>query len=195
MSMKNLHKNTQESEAALIRGLKQDSVRAFNAIYDMYFRRLYVYCFQFTKSHKDAEDMVQEIFMKLWSSRHGIVAETSLQSFIYRIARNRLISSYRANINSPHYEEYLNYRDTIGAEDSSPMEYEEFKARVNACIDSLPPAQSRILRMSRFAMMPVDEIARQLGIGEQTVRNQLSSALRSMRAKLGMIIMFLLNFG
>ena len=193
--MKNRLKNIPQDEATLIRELKKDSVPAFNAIYYMYFRRVYAYCYQFTKSHKDAEDMVQEIFMKLWTSRHSIVAETSLQWFIYRIARNRLISSYRTNVPSPHYEEYLNYRDTLGAEDNSPMEYEEFKAKVNACIDSLPPAQSRILRMSRFALMSVEDIARELGIGEQTVRNQLSSALKVMRKRLGPLLLLLLNFG
>lgn len=193
--MKKIHNDIQDNEADLIRGLKNDSVQAFNAIYGMYFRRLYVYCYQFTKSHKDAEDMVQEIFMKLWMSRHSIMSEHSLQAFIYRIARNRLISSYRANINSPQYEEYLEYRDTLGAEDYSPMEFEEFRNRINACIDSLPPAQRRILRMSRFGLMPVEDIARELGIGEQTVRNQLSSALRAMRKQLGLLIVFLLNFG
>ena len=75
------------------------------------------------------------------------------------------------------------------------MEYEEFKAKVNACIDSLPPAQSRILRMSRFALMSVEDIARELGIGEQTVRNQLSSALKVMRKRLGPLLLLLLNFG
>lgn len=193
--MKYHRKNIQYDEANLIRELKNDSVQAFNALYEMYFRRVYAYCHQFTKSHKDAEDMVQEIFMKLWTSRHGITAENSLQLFIYRIARNGLISSYRANIHSPHYEEYLNYRDTLGAEDHSPMEFEEFKAKVNACIDSLPPSQGRILRMSRFAMMSVEEIAHELNIGEQTVRNQLSSALRAMRKLLLLLIMLLLNFG
>lgn len=184
-----LHPHKFHDEAALIRGLKNDSVQAFDAIYDMYFRRVYAYCYQFSKSRDDAADMVQEIFIKLWCCRHDITVSDSLHPLIYRIARNGLISRYRLNLNSPRYEEYLNYRDKLGADDYCMMEYEEFVAKIESCIEALPPAQNRILRMSKFQSMTIGEIAQSLGIGEQTVRNQLSAALKTLRSKLGILTM------
>lgn len=182
------------NESKLINELKNDSVAAFNEIYELYFRRLYLYCHQFTKSHNDAEDMVQEIFTTLWITRHHIQSEKTLQGFIFRIARNRLISAYRTNINSPHYEEYLKYCDSLGIEDHSPMEYEEYRKKIETYIDSLPTSQRRILRMARFDMMPLAEIAQKLGISEHSVRNQISKALKTLKKRLELLTLLLISF-
>lgn len=61
--------DNQDIEALLIRRLKNGDVDAFASIYKLYFQRLYVYCRQFTKSAYDAEDIVQEVFAKLWGNR------------------------------------------------------------------------------------------------------------------------------
>lgn len=72
-----------QSEPELIRELKKGSMRAFDAIYSMYFKRLYAYCFQFTKSGEDAEEIVQDVFLRLWNVRESIRQEETLRSLLF----------------------------------------------------------------------------------------------------------------
>lgn len=173
--------DNQDIEALLIRRLKNGDVDAFASIYKLYFQRLYVYCRQFTKSAYDAEDIVQEVFAKLWGNRDSIIADSTLRGLLFTIARNNLISAYRRNINSPVYEDYLDYCNSIGREDTSAIEYTEFASRVEHIIDRLPPAQARVVRMSKLEHMSNKEIAIRLGINEQSVKNHLSKGLKYVR--------------
>ena len=181
-----------DSEESLIRRLRQGDVEAFDAVYRLYFQRLYVYSLQFTKSARDAEDIVQEVFAKLWSCRGFIAAESSLRGLLFTIARNFLISAYRRNINAPVYEDYLDYCNSIGREDVSAMEYAEFASKVEKLIDELPPAQSRVVRMSKLEQLSNKEIASRLGIQEQSVKNHLSQGLGYIRSRLRKLLLIII---
>ncbi len=174
-----MSKSTDETE--LIRALRKGSVKAFDALYDLYFHRIYGFCYQFTKSHKDTEDIVQEVFIKLWLSRSEIKNEESLGGLIFRIAKNHIISAHHSILRQPQYEDYLLYRESLGKEDTEWLEYHEFATIVNQAIESLPNAQQRIFKLSRIAGMSNREIAGLLAISEQTVKNQLVSSLKSIR--------------
>ncbi len=179
-------------EARLIRRLKSGDVEAFASVYKLYFQRLYVYCRQFTKSAYDAEDIVQEVFTKIWSNRDSIIAESTLRGLLFTIARNYLISAYRRNINAPVYEDYLDYCNSIGREDTSAIEYAEFASRVEYIIDSLPPAQARVVRMSKLEHLSNKEISISLGINEQSVKNHLSKGMKYVRSHLSRLLIVIL---
>lgn len=168
----------------MIASLKRGSVKAFDALYELYYRRIYGYCLNFTKSRKDTEDIVQEIFIKLWIARNDIQADETLANYIFSIAKNKLISRLRSNIASPHYEDYLDYCETLGREDNSIIEYREFARFVEEGIKRLPPVQQRIVRLSKFASMSNRDIARLFGISDQTVKNQLVMGLKRIRSYL-----------
>lgn len=172
------------NESKLIASLRSGSVHAFDALYDMYYRRIYGYCLNFTKSQKDTEDIVQEVFIKLWLNRKSIYVDESISNYLFSIAKNKLISILRTNIGSPHYEDYIDYCETIGTEDESLLEYKEFADMVERGISKLPPMQQRIVRLSKFAYMSNKEIAHLCNITEQTVKNQLVSGLKRIRSYL-----------
>lgn len=175
-------------EAKLIHDLKKGDVSAFTSIYHLYFQRIYAYCFQFCKSKHEAEDIVQEAFEQLWCNRGKITSEQSLNSLLYVMTRNFLVKAYRRNINSPIFEDYINYRNAIGQEDASKMEYFEFVETVKKCILNLPKSQQEVVRLSKLESLSNKEIASQLGITEQSVKNYLSQGLKLLRAKLKAII-------
>lgn len=171
-------------ETELIYGLRNGDVKAFTAIYKLYFQRLYVYSLQFTKSEKDAEDIVQEVFVKLWTIRHTITAKHTLRTLLFIIARNFLINAYRQTINSPVFEDYIEYRNSITTHDHSPLEYDEFLNCLEQCLNELPPAQENVVRMSRFQHLSNKEISAHLNINEQSVKNHLSRGLKTIRSRL-----------
>jgi RNA polymerase sigma-70 factor (family 1) len=177
--------NVECDEKELIRRFKNGSIRAFDGIYDMYAKRLYLFSFQYTKVKEDAEEIVQDVFVQLWNNRTNIKQEETLKSLLFITAKNRLINAFRSHVNSPIYENYIDYQEKIVGNDyNSRIEYDDFVNQINNAIDKLPPTQQNVIRLSRFEQMNNTEIAKELSLSEQTVRNQLSVGLKCLRKRL-----------
>lgn len=183
-----------KDESQLIYELKSGSSRAFEVVYKMYFQRLYVYCRQFTKSSHEAEDIVQEVFIKLWLARHKIKQEGSLRSLLFTMVRNNLISSLRRTISSPIFIDYLDYVNKLGSEDSDSIAFKEFEQKILNIIQELSPSNRRILYMSRFEQFTNRQISEKLGINEQSVKNSISQSLKFIRSRLKDLLLLCLIF-
>ena len=117
-------------EHLLIAGLKKGSKEAFDEIYRLYAGRLLAYCVQYTKCREDAEEIVQDVFVALWNSRRDIRQEETLRSLLFTISKHRVINAYRSTLNSPVYEDYVDWsmetrgidQKTSGVEDWEVME-------------------------------------------------------------------------
>lgn len=174
-----------DSEKVLIRDLKKGSYRAFNSIYELYSRRLYSYCLSFSKSKETAEEIVQDVFIRLWSGRENIRQDETLRSLLFIMSKNKLINSYKARINSHLFEDFV-YCNSMSYEDRGfeKIEFDEFKDYVNSKIEGLPTTQRRIIEMSRIRQMNNKEIATELSLSEQTVKNQISLGLKTLKKQL-----------
>ena len=183
-------------EIKLICGLKKCSLKAFDAIYDMYAKRLYAYCLQYTKSEEDAEEIVQDVFVRLWMNRENIRQEETLRSLLFIMSKHQLINAYRARINSPMYEDYVKYQDHISTEEQGQsLEYEEYVNQLKVALHKLTITQRQVIEMSKLKQLTNKEIAIELELSEQTVKNQLSLGLKKLREELGkMPILFWLLF-
>ncbi|MDE7437570.1 MAG: sigma-70 family RNA polymerase sigma factor [Muribaculaceae bacterium] len=171
-------------ENRLIRSLKKGNEQAFSIIFHRYFPTLYQYSVQFLKSEAEAEDVVQESFIRLWQHREKIESEHTVKSLLFVITRNLLLTRFKQNISNPGFVDYLNYCNHLGREDHSPLEYTQFVEKVEDIIDQLPAHQARVVRMSKIKEMSNKEIAEELGINEQSVKNSLSLGLRYIRSRL-----------
>ena len=115
------------NEQLLIQGLKNHSRKAFDEIYRIYAKRLFAYCKQYTKRTEDAEEIVQDVFVRLWNSRTIIRQEDSLRSLLFIMSKHSLINAYRANLNSLVYEDYVDYQSELVVDDiANKIEYDEF---------------------------------------------------------------------
>lgn len=188
-----MERHIQDMEASLIHDLKQGSHKAFDKIYQMYAKRLYAYSLQFTKSPEASEEIVQEVFVKLWMSRQDIRQNETLRSLLFIMARHRLINAYRAQVNHPLYEEYVNCMDILSTEDAhSRLEYHEFMDRFKRIMKTLPDTQQSVIYLSRIRQLSNREVAEELSLSEQTVKNQLSLGLKALREKLNRFMLFLM---
>lgn len=171
-----------QKEHVLIAELKRGSKKAFDKIYSLYAGRLFSYCVKFTKNREDAEEIVQDVFIALWNNRETIRKEKTLNSLLFSISRYRVINAYRSSLNTPVYEDYVKYQDEIYIKDNfSRLEYEEFVKSIKVAIQKLPPTQQRVITLSRFSQLSNKEIAEELSLSEQTVKNQLSVGLKALR--------------
>lgn len=185
-----MEEHIENIELYLIQDLKRGSHKAFDKIYQIYAKRLYAYSLQFTKSPEESEEIVQEVFVKLWSNRMKIKQNETLRSLLFIMAKHHLINAYRFRINHPVYEEYVNYMDILSTEDAHhKLEYNEFVLRLRKIIKTLPVTQQKVIHLSRLQQLSNKEIAEKLSLSEQTVKNQLSLGLKSLKEKLNKILL------
>lgn len=180
---------TLQNEHLLIADLKKGSKEAFDEIYRLYAGRLLSYCTQYTKCREDAEEIVQDVFVALWNSRQTIRQEETLRSLLFTISKHRVINAYRSTLNSPVYEDYVDYQNELPAgEDYHRLEYEQYVRIVKDAIRRLPSTQQRVITLSRFSQLSNKEIAEHLSLSEQTVKNQLSIGLKTLRELLAKVL-------
>ena len=174
------------SEQRLIIELKRGSQKAFDDIYAMYSKRLFAYCLQYTKSVEDAEDIVQDVFVKLWINRENNRQEVTLRSLLFIMSKYSLINAYRSRVNSLLYEDYVaTYMGAASENDmNSQLEYDDFVHHVKKILKDLPITQRSVVELSRIEQLNNKEIAEKLSLSEQTVKNQLSLGLKILREKL-----------
>lgn len=182
--------NLNKSEIELIRELKEGSVQAFDAIYKLYFKRLYSYCYQFTKSSQDAEEIVQDVFIRLWKIKENIRQEETLKSLLFILSKHLLIDAYHKRVNSIVFEDYIEYdENTTTNEGQIKLEFDDFLSKLERSIQSLPATQQKVIKLSRFENKSIKEIAEGLSLSEQTVKNQLTLALKKIRSLIGFLIL------
>ncbi len=190
-----MEEHTENTEHDLIQDLKRGSHKAFDRIYRMYSKRLYAYSLQFTKSPEESEEIVQEVFIKLWSDRLKIKQDETLRSLLFIMAKHRLINAWRFKVNHPVYEDYVNYLNVLSTEDAhKKLEYNEFLGRFRQIMKMLPLTQQKVIHLSRIKQLSNKEIAEALSLSEQTVKNQLSLGLKALKEKLNKVLLLLLLF-
>lgn len=170
----------------MIRQLKAGSTDAFDEIYSRYAGHLLRFSLQYTKVMEDAEEIVQDVFLALWNKRENIRREDSLRALLFIMAKHHLINAYRVRVNAPVYEDFIQARnDTAAGEAHSRLEYGDFLRHVRKALDTLPPTQRRVVALARLQGLSNKEVADKLQLSEQTVKNQLSIALKALRAYMG----------
>jgi len=163
--------------------IKKGDIRAFDKIYEKYSTRLYLFVNGIIKSQKDSEDIVQEVFFKIWNNRKKINEFLSLQSFLFTIAHNTTISIIRKKINENNYVSYV--KSVQNAVELSTgeieLEYKELEDSFNKILDNLPKRQREVYMLSREEELSYKEIAERLGISVNTVENHMVKALKFIR--------------
>lgn len=184
----------EEDEMEWIRRLKNDDVLAFEAMYYRYSGYLFNYCLEFTKSKENAEELVQDVFLKLWNFRKEIRTEQSMKGLLFTIARTRLLNSLSKNVRMVVYNDALEQID-CASDDATDreVEYNEFVGRLNRAMNRLPAKQREIIRLSKIHHFTNRQIAEKLSLSEQTVKNQLSLGLKLLKRIVLLFIWNLIN--
>ena len=166
----------------LIKELRKGNVSAFDLIFKIYNQKVFNFCLKLLKKQEDAEEVTQEVFIALWENHEKIELNTSLSSYIYRIARNKIYNIYRK---SYYIQAYLEYMNANGKKLESFTEdeilYNELNRFLNVTIDALPPRRKEVFELSRFEGLTYKEIAKRMKISENTVDVQIRKALGFLR--------------
>ncbi len=169
--------NKKESEIELIRDFKKGDSRAFEKLFQKYHKKLYAFLFNLLHSKEDAEEIVQETFIKIWEKRKDFIDGYSFHSFLFTIAKNAFLNLNRKKINRVVFEERLNFLEEIssGRTDDYIL-FKETKEIITTIIEGLPPKRKEIFLLRKIEGLSRKEIAEELNISISTVDNQLMKA-------------------
>jgi RNA polymerase sigma-70 factor (ECF subfamily) len=159
---------------------------AFDNIYLLYSKRLYRFVYRFLKRETDTEEIVQEVFIKIWEARSKIDVYTSFESFIFTIAYNTTISLLRKRVTE---KKYLDYLMSVQITENEPdlveqINFNDLNESFHQLLNKLTPRQKEIFLLSREQGLSHAEIAKKLNISENTVKNHIVSALSFLKTNL-----------
>lgn len=167
----------------LIEKLQSGSEAAFDHIYDLCWKPLFQYAYKRLRSEDNAKDIVQEVFIALWNKKDTLKLTSSLSSYLFSILRFKLIDHYHAGIvQEKHVLSLIREKDGDSHNDTDQKVYtNEINGLLNLSVESLPHKMKEVFRLSRIHGYSVKQISRQLSISEQTVKNQLTTALKRLK--------------
>lgn len=155
---------------------------AFRQMFDIYADRIYGVAYTYTKSPQLSEEIVQDVFVKIWLKRATLPAIRNMADYIFIIARNRIINELRRLRVEKDYLKQLLSEEPDGLR-SPESEYvlKESRSLIANAINSLPPQQKVVYQLNQLQGLKLGDVALQLGLSRNTVRNHLSRALQSIR--------------
>lgn len=156
--------------------------QAFTQLFEAYSDTTYGFAIAYTKTAAAAEEVVQDIFLKLWLGREQLRDVQSFKDHLFIITRNHLVDFLRKKLREKQYRQQLarHFKETT----ITPHEeflFKESLERIGKAIATLPPRQQTIYHLRRNEGMPLTEIALKMNISRLTVRNHLNKALSAIR--------------
>lgn len=173
------------NEQKLLLLLKSGDSSALKGLYALYAEKVYYFSYRYLRNTSDAEEIVQEVFLKVWSHREEIDEKQSFNNYLFTITRNIIFNQHRKKINEAAYLEYL--KPLLNEQDSSTEDKivsDDLDHFLNQEIDKLPPQRKLIFKKSRMEGLTYPQIAAELKISEKTVESQIRLALQTLRKEI-----------
>jgi RNA polymerase sigma-70 factor (ECF subfamily) len=172
-------------ERLLLEKLKNDDQSAFSILFTRYYQDLVRFSFGFTRDSDASEEIVQEVFLKLWENRDSLLIHHSLKSFLLKTVQNRSIDSLRhAKVTSRYVSTVLDHPLLSGNDTENYILHSELQGNFELAMAKIPAQYAEVFRMSRIETLNYQEIAQILGVSVRTVEVRISKALSLLRKEL-----------
>lgn len=170
------------NEAELLKKISQGDKRAFTTLFDSYNKHLASYVFRLTESFEATEEIVQDVFIKIWLKRDNLTAVKSISDYLFILSRNETLNHLRKRASQA--VKFQQWEREFGreTETNETDNYEGYRLLIDKAIDQLPEQQRKAFRLSRFERLKYDEIAQQLNLSIETVRKHIYLANRAIKA-------------
>ena len=173
------------NETNLVSRLINDQKSAINELYDEFSPKLYRFAFGYLKSEAEAKDIVQEVFISIWNHRKQLNKNSNLDSLLFTIAKNTIISVFRKKLSEKDFLEYLkNKVVTNSIETESQLNYNMLADELKRLTEQLPPQRRKIYLLSKNQGLTNKAIAAELNISVKTVEDHLSKASKYLKKHL-----------
>ena len=176
MTVSELH-----DKETLLKLLSQGSEHAFTLIFDHYRGPVYGTAFNFFKTQEAAEELVQDVFLKLWLKRSELPNVQNFNAFLFTMARNAILDKLRKTANEKIAQQVLSRQQTFTSNTDHRVQDNQYQRILEQAIDNLSPQQREVFRLAKMEGYSQREIAEHLGISVLTVKVHMNKALASLR--------------
>ncbi len=168
-----------------IRQLMAGDELAFQKIYDVHSDKVYQLAFRFLKDTVWSEEIVQDVFLKLWLSRDGLDEQGNLWLYLYVITKRLCLNKLREiRKSSVLFEKLMHGMEVADSHTEERLMADEMEQYAKRAVENLPRQQQLIFKLSREEGLSHHEIAQKLGLSPNTVKNHMVQALKTLKASL-----------
>lgn len=169
------------SEIDLIKLIVTGDEQAFRKLYMLYHQLLRIHIFRLTESMELADEIVQDVFLKIWNSRETLEGIINFKGYLFVVSKNYAISFLRKHIRETilHQKWESEEVEAFREENVDEISNNYYYGLLDEGIDQLPPQQKKVYLLSRHEHLKYVEIAHQLGISRETVKKYLQLATTS----------------
>ncbi|GGF40997.1 RNA polymerase sigma-70 factor [Echinicola rosea] len=161
--------------------IKNNDKNAFYELYQLFHERIYLFCVHYGLKTVDAEEITQDVFVKLWTARQKIDPSKCLKAYLFTIAKNTMLDMFKKQIRQKATKTYQMQLILPVNNTQNTVEYNELMGLVEKTLTRLPERRRMVFEMSRLQGLSHKEIAAQLDISTKTVENHLTLALQNFR--------------
>lgn len=175
--------------------VKVQNEQVFEQLFKTYFKSLHAYAFTILNSEAVAEEMVQQVFYKLWEKKEQLDVHTSVKAYLYRSVHNESLNYLKHHSIKSKHQTYVMQQQQNNHEHSAgeKLAGRELEQQIRQALNDLPEQCRTIFQLSRYEELKYREIADQLGLSIKTVEAQMGKALRVLRLKLTDFLAILLT--
>lgn len=180
-----MDKYSQLSDQELTVFLKRGEHDALSELYNRYWGVLYIQAHKMLQNEDEAQDVVQEVFISLWSSLQVLKINSSLSAYLFASVRNKVLNLIRNNkVRNDYIDLFALYLDDRQNTTIELLEEKELLIAIEEIIAGLPPKMREVFELSRKGNFSYKQIADKLDISENTVKKQVNNALGILKTKL-----------
>jgi len=184
-----------DHENELIQLLSSGNREAFRELFDKYHKKIFSIALKITGVEETAEDVVQEVFIKLWLHKEGLARVENFNAYLNTITRNHIFNSLRKIATEQMCLKKIAAQHHKQKNNADPVIYHELEQLVSKAVAELSSQQKKVYQLSRGEGLKHEEIAERLGISSSTVKGHMVEALRHIKSVLranGELIILLL---
>lgn len=171
--------------------LKEGDDAAFGEIYLRYDKLLLIYAYKKLRNREEAKDLVQDVFTWLWNNRNDFSLNTSLSGYLYKSVLNRIFDLVKHKGIIRKYVDSGQHSIEISNADTDYLIREkDIALLIEKEISGMPPKMREIYNLKKKYFLSTKEIAAELSLSEHTVSTQMKRALKHLKVKLGLIVLF-----
>jgi len=169
----------------IIGRIRQGDVKIFESLFRSSYVSLVRYARTLIKDHDNAEEIVQDLFFRIWKDKEKIKIESSLNGYLFRSVHNRCLHHIEHNRVVDRHAEEMSYQLSESRESPSDiLNYKELQEKIASILEKLPERCGKIFYMSRFEGLKYKEIAEKLSVSVKTVESNMGRALKEFRKEL-----------
>jgi len=178
-------KNKVEVHASVVSRLSKGDLEAYRQLYVLFAKKIYHTARKMKLVHEDAEEVVQDTFVKIWELRARLDPELSINAYLLAIVKTLVLKKFRKEANFCAFKNYsLHSLSEVSDQTVTDLIFEDLHQHSKELIGSLPAEQRKVFKLRYFEYKTADEIAAKLQVSKRTVENHLYRATKTIRRQL-----------